>query len=182
MNTDKNLICLSSSKNFKETNDCVVRAISIATGIDYATIHKLCEKRGRKPRKGFHPTSAFLLGRKKKSCIYKGMRISYRQVGKHKPTIPTFIKKNPVGRFVCIKHSHAFAVIDGKVYSQELDNSRIKYYLKISNNDSTSGQQEVDDTNTVCSEKESIKAGSEQLDNPQEDNQHLYQGVGLAAD
>lgn len=176
MNTDKNLICLTSSKNFNETNDCCVRAISIATGIDYAVIHKLCEKKGREPRKGFHPHFAFGLrrGQKKKSCVYKGMRISLRKVGKHEPTIPTFINKNPIGRFVCVKSRHAFAVIDGKVYSQQLDNSRIKYYLKISINDSTSGQQEVVDPAKLCSENGSDQTSSQQLDYPKQNNQHLH--------
>lgn len=165
---------LQSRSNFNEKNDCVVRAISLATNIDYSIIHALCAKKGRKPKKGFHPTSAFGLSRKKKICIYKGVRISYRTVGKHQPTIPTFIKNNPSGRFVCVKTRHAFAIIDGGVYGQGLDNSRIQYYLKITINDNTSGQQEVANAETVCSENESIEAGSQQLDNPQSDRNEVY--------
>lgn len=153
---------LSIRKN--EARDCSVRALSIALSVPYIEAHRLCEKRGRLPKKGFHPYKAFKLSHEKKSAIYKGRRISFRKPGKHKPTIPTFIKKNPIGRFVCVKSRHAFAIIDGKLYGQALDNSRIEYYLKITINDNTSGQQELANANAIRSEEESIQTGCEQLD------------------
>lgn len=163
---DNNLSCLTSYKDFpNERNDCSVRALSIALGVQYSEVHKLCEKRGRKPKQGFHTSQAFRIGRRRKVATFKGVRISYRTTGKHQSTIPTFIKKNPVGRFVCVKHRHAFAIIDGKVYGQELDNSRIKYYLKITTNDSTSGQPPMANAEAIRQEEQSIEASNQQLDN-----------------
>lgn len=172
MNT--NLNCLESRSKFKESNDCSVRAISIATGIDYAIIHKLCEKRGRLQRKGFNTYYAFWnksFG-KNKPVTFKGVRISFRKVGKHQPTIQTFLKKHPIGRFVCVKYRHAFAIIDGKVYGQESDNSRIKYFmaikLKTNETDNQNKPECMGNSNTVLQAGETIQAECNQSNEPGE--------------
>lgn len=161
---DSNLSCLTSRTKFNERNDCSVRALSIALNVDYETIHKLCAKNGREPKKGFDTHRAFGMsfGRRKKTVIFKGIKISYRKVGKHQPTIPTFLKKHPTGRFVCVKSRHAFAIIDGKVYGQETDNSRIKYFmaikLKTNETDNQNQPECLDNTETVLQDSEAVQA------------------------
>lgn len=90
------------------------------------------------------------------------IQISYRKVGKHQPTIPIFLKKHPEGRFVCVKSRHAFAIIDGKVYGQGLDNSRIKYFmaikLKTNETDNQNKPEYLDNAETVLQSSEAVKA------------------------
>ena len=121
---------LASRNNFDEKNDCVVRAISHALEIDYSEAHLMCETKGRKPKHGCWPTVMLGLHAGKKAITIKG-RLITKHYRKRAQTIPTFIKKNPIGRFICSKRGHAFTVIDGIVYGQALDNSRIEYYFKV---------------------------------------------------
>ena len=48
-NTDQ-----KDSYEFKETNDCTVKALSLCTGIGYRKAHALMAEQGRKKRKGAH--------------------------------------------------------------------------------------------------------------------------------
>ena len=42
----------SASQSMNETDDCVVIAVAVATGLNYREVHKAFEKAGRTPRKG----------------------------------------------------------------------------------------------------------------------------------
>lgn len=50
--TDKFNSASQKARELRETNDCAVRAVTVATGADYELIHKLMIDCGRKPRKG----------------------------------------------------------------------------------------------------------------------------------
>lgn len=60
--------CNDASKALNETNDCVVRALSVATDISYPAMHEYLGTYGRKPRDGM---SAFVYHAALKSLGYK---------------------------------------------------------------------------------------------------------------
>lgn len=95
-----------------ESNDCSVRATSIALSKPYKTIHKAFLKHGRRWGKGV--TIITLLAVLKDVTKDKYKTVASDVV--RKQTLSTFIKENPKGRYVVIKSRHAFAVIDGVAY------------------------------------------------------------------
>lgn len=142
----QNNLTLPSRSSFNETNDCTVQAIARAMGIDYAIAHKLCADKGRKPRGGIHPYVALGLPwihvvKKDKKTIKTVLgnstartvmgRLVRIQRRVRDITLKSFLKKYPTGRYICVKSEHAFAVIDGKVYGQMLDCSRIIYFISV---------------------------------------------------
>lgn len=135
MNQEQILQLLEPRKTFNEINDCTVRALSVAMNINYDIAHKFCAKHNRWPRKGFSPLKLFeekvINGKIKLPWKrFKGI-ILIAKIPKRRMTIPTFIKRYPEGKFVCVKSGHAFAVIDGKIFGQNDDHSRILYFIKI---------------------------------------------------
>lgn len=123
-----------SSRALTERGDCTVRAIARAFNVSYNTAHEWLKKAGRKDRSGFHMANFFGIGYgircTKKSRTLKKRRISFKKP-RRQPTIKTFIKKFPTGVFVCSKAHHAFCIINGEVFGQALDCSRIQYYWRI---------------------------------------------------
>lgn len=111
-----------------EKNDCVVRSIAIAMDVPYEVAYKICEKNGRAPKRGMYVDRDLMKNRRART--FKGY-LFVKHKRKVSMTIPKFIKKNPTGRFICIKHGHAFNVIDGKVIGEILDNSRIIFYISV---------------------------------------------------
>ena len=111
-----------------EKNDCVVRSFAKAMDLPYDVLHKICEKRGRKPGRGMNVSFDMMKG--KRAVTIKGF-LCVKHVRKTQMTIPKFLKKNPTGTFVCIIVGHAFTIIDGRLYGQPLDNSRIKYFISV---------------------------------------------------
>lgn len=121
------------SRPTSEHNDCAVIAFSHAMELDYSIVHDIMKKGGRQDRRGTYIDRVLKVGGgsyQKKAKTIKGRLITYHERTKGQ-TIQKFLKKNPTGRFVCIRSGHAFAVIDGVVYNQKLDKSIIKYYYKI---------------------------------------------------
>ena len=92
---------------FNEYNDCVVRALSLASGISYPAMHKEMAELGRKNR---CRTKSFWTDWADEWC---GPRVNYE---KGKMTVLKFIQLNPKGRFVIRIRGHAFAVIDGVIH------------------------------------------------------------------
>jgi hypothetical protein len=124
---------ISSSEN----RDCTVRAMARAFDIHYDIAHKICEKHGRISKKGWEPRRLFKVKNGKRiPRTIAGRVIRFKQPNRSM-TIQTFLKRKPIGRYYCVKTGHAFAIIDGVVYGQQSDNSRIVYYItvKIKNND-----------------------------------------------
>ena len=93
-----------------ETNDCVVRALSLAFNVEYTKAHELCAKAGRKPRRGMlrKQTDAVIkqLAGKPSAELDKLPR-GGRQ------TLATFARDNAKGKWIVIKRGHAVALIDG---------------------------------------------------------------------
>lgn len=119
---------------FAETNDCVVRALSLAFNRAYADVHDICSSVGRKPRRGMYRTQTdaairLLTGNNDaKGTLCVGASRSLL-------TFAQFARENPVGRFVVIKRGHAVALIDG-VY-HDMGNSascgarcRVQYFYR----------------------------------------------------
>lgn len=155
-----------------ETRDCTVRAISNAFDIPYDIAHKFMKKNGREDKRGIPFRS--VIGRKPR--VLFGRRIAYH---KTKGTLTTFIKKHPLGTYILTVTHHVFVLKDGIILDtfRPLPGKHIKEYYYISKpktNDSTSGQQEVDNTNPICSEEKSIEVCSEQMDNPQQTSSQVY--------
>lgn len=98
-------------KDMRESNDCTVRATSIALGKSYKDIHEAYAKHGRKPRKGvtvmtLHAVLMDLVGDNLKIVASDIVRPERKSLAK-------FIKDNPKGKYVIVRRGHAFAVIDG---------------------------------------------------------------------
>lgn len=117
----------SAPSHFKERRDCSVRAVSRGLQIEYEEAHELCKKAGRPNGKGFHPYK--LLDFDNTEAVINGKRLVYNN-GVRK-TIKTFIRDNPIGTFICVKRGHAFTIIDGQIFGQKLDYSRLIYYISV---------------------------------------------------
>jgi len=115
-----------------ETNDCVVRALSLAFNWPYSDVHTICAAAGRKPRKGMYRNQtdkaiAKITGKpgERGSFYYRG----------YSPTFAQFARQNPTGRFIVIKRGHAVALIDG-VYHDMAQSAgcsarcRVQYYYR----------------------------------------------------
>ena len=120
-----------------ETNDCVVRAISSSFEMHYDEAHQFVKvKFGRKDRKG---TAFFVGGMRRmvddkvkingKSFETMGGQFAQMdydvkvkgQIVKRKMTTGTFIKKDPVGKYLVVVRGHAFSIIDGAVVGNSSD-------------------------------------------------------------
>lgn len=96
-----------------ERNDCCVTALALVTGAPYIEVHGLLESRGIRaygrytPWKRYFPLldSGTVLGASlhRLDWVDKASRI----------TLGRFARENPVGSYLCMKHGHTFAIIDG---------------------------------------------------------------------
>lgn len=93
-----------------ETNDCVVRALSLAFNRPYLEVLDVCAAAGRRPRRGmYRPQTDAAIRMLSGSNTAEGVRLNrYERV-----TFARFARENPVGRFIVIKRGHAVALIDG---------------------------------------------------------------------
>lgn len=94
-----------------ETNDCVVRALSLAFNKPYSEVHQACSRAGRRPRRGMyrHQTDKAIQILTGKNDV-SGSTFPYRN---HRPTFAQFAADHPTGHFIVIKRGHAVALIDG---------------------------------------------------------------------
>jgi hypothetical protein len=130
-----------------ETNDCVVRAIASAFGIEYDRAHTFIKETFfRKDRQG---TYNFIGGMNKisrertrigrKTCKPVGKpntsgsfyTLDYEvkvkgQKTNRQMTVGTFIKKYPIGTFVICVRSHAFTIKDGVVMGNLEDSKKTR--------------------------------------------------------
>ncbi len=85
----------AASKSYNEKNDCAVRAVAVATGLDYEVVHAEFEKRGRKRRHGIyiHVTMEVLkaLGFQCKEIKVKARTIRTLQQSRELPLWGSFI-------------------------------------------------------------------------------------------
>jgi hypothetical protein len=116
-----------------ETNDCVVRALSLAFNWPYSDVHTICAAAGRKPRRGMyrHQTDK-AIAKLSGNPAAMGNDIYPRSI---RPTFAQFARENPKGRFIVIKRGHAVALIDG-VYHDMAHSAgcgarcRVQYYYR----------------------------------------------------
>lgn len=103
-------ICNNPRTIQTETNDCVVRALSLAFNRAYPEVHDMCATAGRKPRRGMMRAQTdkaiqMLTGNKQAKLE--------RYTRGNRCTLKTFARDNPKGNFLVIKRGHAVALIDG---------------------------------------------------------------------
>jgi hypothetical protein len=117
-----------------ELNDCTVRSLSNASGIQYSESHQILKTIGkRNDRKGAqfsnYAKAYELAGAKnivvhgeKWGRIFKSLEIN--KTHKTGISVGRFIQENPKGRFVLIISRHATTVIDGKIIDKSLINAK----------------------------------------------------------
>ena len=117
-----------------EKNDCVVRSLATATGVDYMTAHNFCkEVFGREDKRG---TSNFNIVTTMYNAEEAGMKVGnksfkvevlgkariknvYKLYGEEvyrQKTISSFIKDNPKGTYMVMVAGHALTIKDSEVY------------------------------------------------------------------
>ena len=116
-----------------ETNDCVVRALSLAFNKPYEMVHEACAKAGRKPRRGmYREQTDKAIQTLSGDAQARGSVYPYRS---HRPTFAQFAAMNPVGHFIVIKRGHAVVMIDGVYHDMAKSAScsarcRVQYYYR----------------------------------------------------
>lgn len=120
---------VKASDDYKETNDCTVKAFAIAFNTTYAKahnhLHKYC---GRQRGKGI----------KSSRTIPKSLKHSKVKEGPYsrsnRITLSQFCKKHPEGRYYVSVTGHALAVIDGTVYDHsDRPRRQVTWALRIHN-------------------------------------------------
>lgn len=98
-------------KDLFESNDCTVRATSLALNKPYKAIHEVFSKHGRKPRKG---VTVLTLQAVLMDLVGDNLKIVASDIARpERNSLAKFLKTHPKGRFVIVRRGHAFAVIDG---------------------------------------------------------------------
>lgn len=96
----------------KESADCTVRAYAKVADIPYDFAHEILEGLGRKFRKGFPFREVTLWDR----SFTRPIEVeSGRNPG---PTLASFIKSHPIGRYAVLVPGHVMALVDGVVYDE----------------------------------------------------------------
>lgn len=120
-----------AASGLNERRDCVVCALSNATGIGYVKAHIMLKQAGRRDRKGT-PESVTIraLREGERAGLWKCVSLpivrsaigetytlggtSYRR--RRSPTVAQFVRTLPLGgRFMLVASRHAFCYIDGKI-------------------------------------------------------------------
>ena len=116
----------STPDTANEAQDCVVRSLALATGVEYDEVHAICAANGRENRRPTKDVSVFAVARQ------MGLEVVWPS---GRPTLAAFIRANPRGSFVLIRSGHAFALINGMVHDWKDGDtgprSRIRYALKV---------------------------------------------------
>ena len=132
-----------------ENNDCVVRAVQHAFGVDYIDAHHFCEtKLNRVSGQGTY-TGIYLpriqqafgkkiskmgrggrLTRAKKSKVTrwsneKSAFVKKRETLQVRYQVKEFVKEFNQGSYIVVVNAHAFALIDGKVIGNREDDRRL---------------------------------------------------------
>ena len=132
-----------------ENNDCVVRAVQHAFGVDYIDAHHFCEtKLNRVSGQGTY-TGIYLpriqqafgkkiskmgrsgrLTRAKKSKVTrwsneKSAFVKKRETLQVRYQVKEFVKEFNQGSYIVVVNAHAFALIDGKIIGNREDDRRL---------------------------------------------------------
>lgn len=130
--TFSKLNTLSFAKN--ETNDCAVKAITIATGKLYDEAHRALAKHGREARKG---TSFGAIARTIREFGFKTERVDARTIiaqypSPHRDVLKSvtthhprrFNKVWPKGTYLLYSHRHVSAVVDGELHDWAVNSAK----------------------------------------------------------
>ena len=113
-----------------ESNDCTIRATSLAMNKPYQDVHKAYSIAGRKPRRG----ATISTMNKALQIITKSSKTLVRVPDE--PTFAQFARTKPKGRFIVTKRGHAVALIDGVWHDAHASGagsrSRVKFYYEVS--------------------------------------------------
>lgn len=123
----KNFICANPRAFDFESNDCTVRATSLALNKHYVEVHKAYSEVGRKIGKG---------------CTVRMMNNALEKLKQgqmvralEEPTFARFARSNPKGKFIVVKRKHAVALIDGVWHdahvSQVGARCRVLFYYQV---------------------------------------------------
>jgi hypothetical protein len=99
----------SQSRRPKQSNDCTVRAVASAYGLDYDTAYDKLAAAGRKCFDGFH-LGPWLDDQGAEKLSFPAVK------GQKRMNPAKFCAAYPKGRFICRTAKHVFAVIDGVVF------------------------------------------------------------------
>lgn len=130
-------------KELEETNDCVVIAVSLITGLSYKEVHSMLAKHGRKPKRG---TNSLIWSEALKELGYEVEEYTFHSASKypgchgillksitsfHPKRFPEYFNES-MPNLLCITSDHAFAMIAGqtKDWSHE-KYLRIKHAYKV---------------------------------------------------
>lgn len=111
----------------EERRDCVLRAVSIAGCVDYALVHKVFERHGRKAGHGTHlyvsqPAIAELFPNAR-------MITDYADYG---TALSVWLQSHSTGHYVVFTHDHALAVTDGLVHDWKAHpRCRVRYFWRL---------------------------------------------------
>lgn len=94
------------SAQYGERNDCAVKAVAIATGTDYRTVHALMKKHGRRDRKGTPVPITFK--------VLKELGFKTVAVPPKARTVKTIAPTLTGGAYLVRTAGHILAVRDGK--------------------------------------------------------------------
>ncbi len=126
----KNFICANPRPEFmRESNDCTVRATSLAMNKPYLEVHKAYAAVGRRPRRG---VTVLTMNQALEHLTNRPQQL-VRVFDE--PTFAQFAKANPKGRFIVIKRGHAVALIDGVWHDAHEEcagaRSRVRFYYEV---------------------------------------------------
>ena len=101
-----------SSGKFREKNDCVVKALAIASGKSYEEAHEILKKHGRKNRRGTQRyTSLKAIREVNPSADFE--RIKKPNGSQY--TFRTISEAFPKGNYILYVRGHAAAMVDGVI-------------------------------------------------------------------
>ena len=111
-----------------ESNDCSVRAVSVASGLPYYKVHAAFTEAGRKTGKGVS-VRIMIAALEKLGIMQQPETLVFRR-----PTLSYWLSNNPTGNWVIVKRDHAFAILDGVVHDSSPvgARSRVLFAFKVS--------------------------------------------------
>lgn len=101
----------------KESADCTVRAYAKVADIPYDFAHEILQGLGRKFRKGFPFREVTLWDRSFTRPPEMESESGKWHPG-YRPTLASFIKSHPIGRYAVVVPGHVMALVDGVVYDE----------------------------------------------------------------
>lgn len=99
----------------REANDCTVRALAIACGVNYRDAYEFMRRNGRKPGKG----APFSLIIRRHNGLVLGHRLETALAIRPARGLKTFLERNPrlrTGTWILHSTHHASTLKEGKLY------------------------------------------------------------------